>query len=320
MLPAGEETRTRVMEQLQGAIDDERRRVAEVLATPAEELPPNLFVMPVMYSGRVVENEGRVLEDTEAMFADLACRVTPMEPLDLLTNVFHEGDEEKIVRELADRLEQVFLDPDTDLSPMSLEMFLTLAIHHASPTLSGSLTSLGLESQQAWVTRRHEILSVILGEHLDEAEGRATTTTWLGARLRDGNGVLAPHVVAPFLARAFSHRAQSAAPYGLPLLSPSSMRAALPQVASHLLQEVLSAADPETKRAILALEGQDADQPREKLAAHLKKATGDDRAEARLKDLGFLRITRRHDGTEMVRIVDLYALAPELGVRRVGRR
>ncbi|HRI72059.1 MAG TPA: hypothetical protein PK156_47830 [Polyangium sp.] len=38
-----------------------------------------------------------------------------------------------------------------------------------------------------------------------------------------------------------------------------------------------------------------------------------------LQKLGLLRVTRRYDGTEMVRIVDLYALAPELGVRRQGR-
>ena len=45
-----------------------------------------------------------------------------------------------------------------------------------------------------------------------------------------------------------------------------------------------------------------------------------DQALRRLEELGVVESGSRRDGTATVRVVDLYAFAQELGIKRVGRR
>lgn len=78
MLPAGEQARQRILENLQNELEEARSQVAEALATPREELPPDIVVIPLDYSARIVENDGglRASGVTEG-YRDLAERISP---------------------------------------------------------------------------------------------------------------------------------------------------------------------------------------------------------------------------------------------------
>lgn len=78
MIPAGEQARHRILEILQSELEDARAAVAEILSTPQEELPPDIIVIPLDYSSRIVENDGglRVSGVTEG-YRDLAERISP---------------------------------------------------------------------------------------------------------------------------------------------------------------------------------------------------------------------------------------------------
>lgn len=339
MLPSGEDTRNKVVEQLEGAIDDERRRVARVLATPSTELPPNIDVIPVFYTGRVVENEGRILEDTSAMYAEIAMRVAPydrqatafMAKLLGFAEPFPDSDASWTVNETLHYLANLNIPPNIDvpetqdLDALDIASGIALLTSQKKPSADdvanvnwAHLVMAG-GSARRLSERFHKYGALIWGERMDELEGKQSTSRWISSRLRDGNAIVFPSVMMAFAKNTATMRLSSGEP-SASLFDPASMRAALPHVAAFRLQHVTEHADDATKRAIAALRGQDADQPRERLTEHLKSATGDGNAFALLQRLGVLRVTRRYDGTEMVRIVDLYALAPELQVRRTGRR
>jgi hypothetical protein len=322
MLPAGEETRLRVMEQLQGALDDARRAIAVDLETPYAELPPNIDVLPIFYSGRVVENEGRVLEDTISMYSGLAERILGAGGTSSL--VIADEVVEKIIGEIVAFFSRDWSKVHTE-SPFGIDGRETVAstltiLQDASPTLSSALSAIGMKATDDWVDHADDIVPILFGECLDESEARISSAAWLRMQLCDGNGGLRLGIIGIFIQKAFESRLAAGGPYALPLLDPPSMRAALPLLATELLHQKRAEATPEEKSAIAALQGQDADQSREKLTKHLAQKTGDPLAFERLQKMGFLRVTRRHDGAEMVRIVDLYALAPELEIRRLGRR
>ena len=78
MLPAGEQARARILNDLQNELEEARAEIAELLATPQEELPPDIVVTPLDYSARIVENDGglRVSGVTEG-YRDLAERILP---------------------------------------------------------------------------------------------------------------------------------------------------------------------------------------------------------------------------------------------------
>ncbi len=338
MLPAGEDTRNKVIEQLDGAIDDERRRVNELLATPREALPPEIDVLPVFYTGRIVENEGRILEDTTAMYAELAGRLArgtyslafTVKALRLLDETQESTNPEtfrETLQQLVDwQIPQGIDAPELiDNAVLSFPIGIALlAFQNKLPTktlandFAGIVVEENLKGKITGFSDEHG--SLVWGERMEEPEGNQTVSRWLYNRLRDGNNKMFPSVVLSFLKYAAQARLNSGEPFGLPLINCPSMRAALPQVATFRLQQVTEQADSATKKGIAALHGQEADQRREKLAEHLSSTTGNPIAFAQLQKLGMLRVTRRYDGTEMVRIVDLYALAPELGVRRLGRR
>lgn len=78
MTPAGEQARQRILENLQSDLEEARAQVNLALATPPEELPPDIVVTPLDYSARIVENDGglRVSGVTEG-YRDLAERLCP---------------------------------------------------------------------------------------------------------------------------------------------------------------------------------------------------------------------------------------------------
>lgn len=58
MLPAGEEARSNCLEELGLNLQLARREIAEALAAEPEDLPPDMTIIPVDYSARIVENDG----------------------------------------------------------------------------------------------------------------------------------------------------------------------------------------------------------------------------------------------------------------------
>jgi len=78
MLPAGEKARADCIEQL--ALDLQRARSAinEALQTPADDRPPDISIIPIDYSPRIVENDGGLsVSGTTEGYQDLAERILP---------------------------------------------------------------------------------------------------------------------------------------------------------------------------------------------------------------------------------------------------
>jgi MinD-like ATPase involved in chromosome partitioning or flagellar assembly len=99
MTPAGEQARQRILENLQSDLEEARAQVNEALATPQEELAPDIVVTPLDYSARIVENDGglRVSGVTEG-YRDLAERISPP-PLPQSVVETQAGWTENVLRE-----------------------------------------------------------------------------------------------------------------------------------------------------------------------------------------------------------------------------
>lgn len=78
MLPAGEDARENCLEELGLNLQLARLEIAEVLATPMEELPPDITIIPIDYSARIVENDGGLaISGLAEGYRELSERILP---------------------------------------------------------------------------------------------------------------------------------------------------------------------------------------------------------------------------------------------------
>jgi hypothetical protein len=108
-----------------------------------------------------------------------------------------------------------------------------------------------------------------------------------------------------------------------PLLDPRSLRAAMPEVSSARLEELLTESGQEQRSRILRLTGFKSYQNEDDFLKALKNAGESEPVSAlnTLKELGIVETgSRRNKTAATSRIVDLYAFAPRLEIARLGRR
>lgn len=170
------------------------------------------------------------------------------------------------------------------------------------------------------------ILEVIWGERMGTDEGGTRSTVWARRRLSDGRRYLFPRAALWLLQAAFAERKAKGIDHRWepPLLDPRSLRAAMPEVSRNRLAELRAESSPDEKGFIALLVGFDAYQNRKDFLRKLRAldvapATAEEVLD-RLEALGVVELGSRRDGTPTIRIVDLYAFAPELQINRRGRR
>jgi len=78
MMPAGVDTRQRIVEELQATVvENARERIFKDLGTGPNELPPDIEILTIDYSARIVENEGRLMPTAVDGYRELAERILP---------------------------------------------------------------------------------------------------------------------------------------------------------------------------------------------------------------------------------------------------
>jgi MinD-like ATPase involved in chromosome partitioning or flagellar assembly len=80
MMPAGEIARARILETLQETLESAQQEVSEILETPDGDRPPEIVIIPVDYSCRIVENEGTLLHHASGGYREIAERICPALP------------------------------------------------------------------------------------------------------------------------------------------------------------------------------------------------------------------------------------------------
>jgi MinD-like ATPase involved in chromosome partitioning or flagellar assembly len=167
-------------------------------------------------------------------------------------------------------------------------------------------------------------LAVIWGERMGGSESDTYSTSWAYRRLHDGNARLFPRAALWLLHFAVEAERNRGARVELPLLSPDSLRSAMSRVASLRLEELRNEA-PEHRKLLTALKGFVSYWDESKFIASLQRNSKFKLKDARaaieqLVKIGVLERGSRRRGQPTLRIVDLYAFAPELEVNRLGRR
>ncbi len=175
--------------------------------------------------------------------------------------------------------------------------------------------------QESW----SKPLAWLWGERMGTSESATRSTAWAERRLRDGNGRMFPRAVLWLLEQAFEERKRRGLPDDTPLLNAKSLRAAMPTVSAARLKELQAESGDDDITSIQLLKSFASYQDRDRFLSNLCKAghEGLERAQKRLRrlmELGIVEGGERRDRTPTVRIVDLYAFAPELEVKRLGRR
>lgn len=165
-------------------------------------------------------------------------------------------------------------------------------------------------------------LELIWGERLGAGEGQTRSTKWVWARLHDGQQRMFPRAALWLLKFAIEQRRTSGIDGKLPLLDANSLRAAIPLVAKERLAELKRECTVEQRKRLNSLKNFESYLDEAKF---LKRLAAEDEKDPKaaldeLKMLGIVETGSRRDGTPTVRIVDLYALAPELKLVRRGRR
>lgn len=165
------------------------------------------------------------------------------------------------------------------------------------------------------------VLKLIWGERLGAGENYTRSTSWAEKRLRDGRNHLFPRAALWLLDAALRSRKEERVT-GVPLLDPRSLRAAMPEVSTGRLDELLTESGEEQRSRIMRLKGFKSYQDQDEFLQALEQAGEHEPSVAftMLKDLGIVETGTRRDNTPTVRIVDLYAYAPKLGIARLGRR
>lgn len=98
MLPAGEDARERILESLRETLEATHVTISEALETPADERPPEVAVIQVDYSARIVENEGTLLPNASDGYREIAERICPA-PLPASVTAVAENWANDVLRE-----------------------------------------------------------------------------------------------------------------------------------------------------------------------------------------------------------------------------
>ena len=169
--------------------------------------------------------------------------------------------------------------------------------------------------------QRYAALRLIWGDRLGQSEEHTRSTVWAERRLHDGKGRMFPRAALWLLKYALEERRRKGADGNPPLLDAAALRAAMPAVARERLAELKAECSPSERRLIDSLQGFDNYQNDEDFHRELKKKNYNPiEVTQTLATLGVIERGSRQDKTPTVRIVDLYAFAAELKVKRLGRR
>lgn len=196
----------------------------------------------------------------------------------------------------------------------------------ASPTFRSQVEQRGLDFDRLEDTPEedwHEVLELIWGERLGSSESQTRSVVWAYRRLRDSQDRMFPRAALWLLRYAIEERMSSLSKFSKPpLLDGRSLRQAMPNVAQQRLAELRAESSRLEKERIGRLKGLVHYQNESDFLTALE-AAGEPKpkdALAAYKRLGIVESGKRRDGTPTVRIVDLYAFAPELEIDRRGRR
>lgn len=197
---------------------------------------------------------------------------------------------------------------------------------HASPTFAERLGAARIDvdrleemGPEGW----RDPLEWLWGDRMGQSDADTRSRVWVSKRLSDGQGRLFPRAAMWLLEAAVRHEStQGGGGKRAAILSPKALRAAMPEVASNRLKELESEATRDEWDQVMRLRGLDSYGNRADFVEHLRDqgASEPTRALDLLNDLGVVEFGERRNRTPTVRIVDLYALAPELEIKRVGRR
>lgn len=199
------------------------------------------------------------------------------------------------------------------------------AIAVASPKFQGwldpriNLDQLDDQPPEVW----KPVLDVLWGDRMGEGDSQTRTTSWVENRLHDGRERMFPRALLWLLDQGIKERRRRPKEEIKVLLDPLALRAAMPTVSDHRLADLKAECTDDARRRIGWLKGFDAYQDK---AAFLRQlvAQGDKDPDETLRmlaeDLGVVEPGARNNKTPTVRIVDLYAFAKELQIKRVGRR
>ncbi len=210
--------------------------------------------------------------------------------------------------------------------PEDMWRLIIRAMAVASARFRGHVQGRGLDiehledaSDEDW----RDALELIWGERLGVSESNTRSVVWAQKRLRDSQDRMFPRAALWLLQYTLEERRSSLPKYSKPpLLDAPSLRRAMPRVAQQRLAELRAESTRQEKERLLRLKGLTHYQDERDFLAALKSAAELEPKEALavFKRLGLAESGRRRDGTPTVRIVDLYAFAPELEIDRRGRR
>jgi hypothetical protein len=209
--------------------------------------------------------------------------------------------------------------------PDDIWRLIVRAMAAASETFRTHLAQRGVNIENLEETPREDwaaALELIWGDRLGTGESNTRSTSWAEKRLRDGKERLFPRAALWLIEAAVRIRKGSRVE-SAPLLDPRSLRAAMPEVSSARLEELLTESGQEQRSRILRLTGFKSYQNEDDFLKALKNAGESEPVSAlnTLKELGIVETgSRRNKTAATSRIVDLYAFAPRLEIARLGRR
>jgi hypothetical protein len=209
--------------------------------------------------------------------------------------------------------------------PDDIWRLIVRAMATASETFRTHLAQRGVNIENLEETPREDwaaALELIWGDRLGTGESNTRSTSWAEKRLRDGKERLFPRAALWLIEAAVRIRKGSRVE-SAPLLDPRSLRAAMPEVSSARLEELLTESGQEQRSRILRLTGFKSYQNEDDFLKALKNAGESEPVSAlnTLKELGIVETgSRRNKTAATSRIVDLYAFAPRLEIARLGRR
>lgn len=182
-----------------------------------------------------------------------------------------------------------------------------------------NLDHLDEEPLEAW----KPALDAIWGDRMGEGDSQTRTTSWVENRLHDGRGRMFPRALLWLLDQGVKEHRRRPKGEAKTLLDPVSLRAALPTVSDKRLADLMAECTDDAKRRVRYLKGFDAYQNKDDFLRQLTRQGDENPAETLqllADDLGVIEHGARNDKTPTVRIVDLYAFAKDLQIKRVGRR
>jgi hypothetical protein len=212
--------------------------------------------------------------------------------------------------------------------PEDIWRLIVRAMGIGSEAFLGAIRSRGIDIERLEELSNNDLspaLSLIWGERLGETESNTRSTVWAERRLRDGLGRMFPRAALWLLRTAIDERKRQG---GLPRLAPPvldalSLRRAMPSVSKDRLAELKRECSSKQREYIEWTKGFDSYMDKSDFLKRLGRAGAREMTEpalASLQELGFVEFGERRDKTPTVRIVDLYAFAPELNIVRRGRR